>query len=112
MGVQNGRYKTFGELNKYVLKPAVMEINALASFGLSALPVKQGKRVVQIQVGWWQKDAAAFRDTLNELQATKVGRRARISGTAEYIATPIPSIGRLMRTDRAERRKLAAPKTS
>lgn len=112
MGVQNGRYKTFGELNKYVLKPAVMEINALASFGLSALPVKQGKRVVQIQVGWWQKDAAAFRDTLNELQATKVGRRARISGTAEIIATPIQSVGRLMRTDRACRRKLAAPKTS
>jgi replication initiator protein len=99
MGVQNGRYKTFGELNKYVLKPAVLEINALASFGLTALPVKKGKRVVQIQVGWWQKDADALRDTFSELRATKVGRRARISGTAEYVAPPIQSIGRLMRTD-------------
>ena len=112
MGVQNGRYKTFGELNKYVLKPAVMEINALASFGLSVLPVKEGKRVVKIHVGWWQKDPEALRDTLNELQATKVGRRARITGTAEYVAPPIQSIGRLLRTDRDERRKPASPETS
>jgi hypothetical protein len=112
MGVQNGNYKTFGELNKYVLKPAVMEINALASFGLSVLPVKEGKRVVQIQVGWWQKDPAALREVQTELQATKVGRRARISGTVELVAEPVQSIGRLMRTDRIERRKLAVPKTS
>lgn len=112
MGVQRGRYKTFGELNKYVLKPAIMEVNALASFGLSALPIKEGKRVVQIQVGWWHKDPGALLDAQTELQATKAGRRARIAGTVELVTPPVQSIGRLMRTDRAERRKLAAPKTS
>jgi plasmid replication initiation protein len=114
MGVQKGCYKTFGELNKYVLKPAVMEINALAAFGLSALPVKEGKRVVQIHVGWWQKDLDALQLAQTELQATKVGRRARIAGTViETVSPPEQSIRRLTRTDRAEwARKKAAPKSS
>ena len=34
LGVPPGRYKTFGELNKHVIKPAVTEVNALASFGV------------------------------------------------------------------------------
>lgn len=29
LGVPPGRYKTFGELNKHVLKPTVQEINAI-----------------------------------------------------------------------------------
>ena len=45
LGVPPGRYRTFGELNKHVIKPAVTEVNALASFGVSVLPIKQGKRV-------------------------------------------------------------------
>jgi len=40
LGVQPGRYKTFGELNKHVLQPAVAEVNALAPFSISVLPVK------------------------------------------------------------------------
>lgn len=112
IGVHEGRYKTFGEFNKHVLKPAVMEINALAPFGLSVLPVKHGKRVIQIKVGWWQKDADALRAAWNELQGTKVGRKARINGTVEYILAPIQSVERLLRTGRQERRASASPKTS
>ena len=113
MGVQPGNYKTFGELNKYVLKPAVLEINALAPFGLQALPVKEGKKVVKIHIGWWHKNAAELQAAETELQATKTGRRARISGTVEYVTPPQPSVRRLTRTDRAEwARKRAAAKSS
>ena len=112
MGVKSGNYKTFGEFNKYVLKPAIMEINALASFSLNVLPVKEGKRVVKVMVGWGMKSPEELRSAQAELEATKVGRRARIAGTVEHVAPPVPSIKRLMRTDRAERRKLAAPKAS
>ena len=56
LGVQPGRYKTFGELNKHVLQPAVAEVNALAPFSISVLPVKQGKRVASVLVGWMRKD--------------------------------------------------------
>jgi plasmid replication initiation protein len=97
MGVPPGRYKTFGELNKHVIKPAIEEVNALAPFGISLLPIKQGKRVVQIKVGWWTKDNSQLHEAYNELQRSKVGRRARISGTTEYVSDPVPSLSRIMR---------------
>jgi hypothetical protein len=97
MGVPPGRYKTFGELNKHVIKPAVEEVNALAPFGISILPIKQGKRVVQIKVGWWTKDNTQLGEVFDELQRSKVGRRARISGQTEHVSDPVPSISRITR---------------
>src|SRR3954452_10798804 len=112
LGVPPGRYRTFGELNKHVIKPILTEVNALASFGVSVLPIKQGKRVTQIRIGWWAKEGEALRDAFNELQRSKVGRRARITGTAEHVSEPTPSISRLMRAGRLERPSKASPKAS
>jgi hypothetical protein len=112
LGVPPGRYKTFGELNKHVIKPAVAEVNALASFCVSVLPIKQGKRVTQIRVGWWVKEGEALRDAFDELQRSKLGRRARIAATAYHVSEPAPSIARLMRAGRLEHRQNARPKVS
>lgn len=97
LGVTPGRYKTFGELNKHVIKPAIDEVNALAPFGVSIVPIKQGKKVVQIRVGWWAKDGDALQEAWREAQRSKLGRRARISGTVEYVTPVQPSLGRLLR---------------
>jgi plasmid replication initiation protein len=94
LGVQPGRYKTFGELNKHVVKPAMAEVNALANFSISVLPVKQGKKVVEIRVGWWAKDPATIKLAFDELARP---RRARIEGTVEFIA-PIASVNRIRRS--------------
>ncbi len=99
LGVPLGRYKTFGELNKHVLKPAVAEVNALAPFTVSVLPVKQGKKVVEIRVGWWAKDNDALQHAWQEVQRTRLGRRARLSGAAGHVAAPLPSVGRQLRND-------------
>lgn len=90
LGVPPGRYRSFGEFNKHVLKPAVAEVNALAPFTISVLPIKQGKKVTQIKIGWWPKDSDAVREAFDELQRSRVGRRARISGTVEAVADPAP----------------------
>jgi len=111
LGVPPGRYRTFGELNKHVLKPAVAEVNALAPFGLSVLPIKEGKRVVKIRAGWWAKDSLSLRQAWDEMHRSKIGRRARIAGTSEHVAEPVASIGRLLRDDRLARAK-TSPKTS
>lgn len=97
IGVQPGKYKTFGELNKHVLKPMVAEVNALAPFGVSLVPVKLGKKVVTIKVGWWKKSPEDLTDAYTELQRPKVGRKARIAGTVEYIAPVQPSVSRMRR---------------
>jgi Initiator Rep protein, WH2/Initiator Replication protein, WH1 len=112
MGVQDGQYKTFGEFNKHVLKPAVMEINALASFTVAVLPVKEGRRVARIRVGWMHKDPDELREAMKEVESTKVGRKARISGNVELVAQPTQSIGRLMRTDRLARPGTRVPRAS
>jgi Initiator Replication protein len=111
LGVPPGRYKTFGELNKHVVKPAVTEVNALAPFEISVLPIKQGKRVVQIRVGWWAKEGDALRNAWNEMQRPKAGRRARIAGTGEHVHAPLASINRMLRDVRLEHRE-ASPETS
>jgi hypothetical protein len=59
--------------------------------------VKQGKRVVQIKVGWWAKDNSQLGQAYDELQRSKVGRRARISGNVEYVSDPLPSLSRIAR---------------
>ena len=110
LGVQPGKYKTFGEFNLHVLKPALTEINALAPFNLSALPIKQGKKVTGVRVSWWKKDSAELAAAYDEVNRPKAGRKARISGTVEHmVAPPVPSVGRLMR---AARKAAKAPKTS
>ena len=109
MGVQDGQYKTFGEFNKHVLKPAVLEINALAPFSINFLPVKEGKRVLRIMVQWMPKDPAALQAAMKEVESTKIGRKARISGTVETVLPPVPSIERLIRTERLERSRARLP---
>ncbi len=108
LGVLPGQYKTFGELNKHVLKPVLAEVNALAPFTMSVLPTKQGKKVTGIRLSWWKKDSDALKDAWDELQRPKVGRKARLSDTVELVSDPVPTVNRLLRQSRARR----SPKTS
>lgn len=99
LGVQDDAYPQFGALNKHVIKPAIAEINALAPFNVHVLPVKSGKRVVQMRVGWMSKSKDELDAAWKEVQRSKVGRRARITGQVEYVREPVPSIGRSIRND-------------
>ena len=47
-------------------------------------PVKQGKRVTSVRVGWLRKDSAALHEAFAESQRPRFGRRARIAGTVEH----------------------------
>ncbi|TXM96404.1 replication initiation protein [Methylobacterium sp. WL64] len=111
LGVMPGKYKTFGELNKHVVKPAVDEINALAAFNVYVLPVKQGKRVAAVHIHWATKDADALREAFAESERPRIGRRARITGTVEAVLPPHTSVRRLERTERLAR-KARSPKIS
>lgn len=97
IGVEESRYPAFGALNKHVIKPVVLEINALAPFNLAVLPIKTGKRVTSIRLGWWAKSRPELDEAWKEARRTKVGRKARISGRAETVSAPSASINRLTR---------------
>lgn len=99
LGVEASKYGAFGALNKHVLKPVLMEINALAPFNMSLSPVKEGKKVARLRVFWWNKNRNEMDAAFRELHQPKVGRRARISGQAEpiQIQDALPSESRLLR---------------
>ena len=99
LGVEAGKYGAFGALNKHVVKPVLMEINALAPFNMSFLPIKEGKKVARLRVSWWNKNRDEMDAAFRELHQPKVGRRARISGQAEQVQVQnaLPSESRLLR---------------
>lgn len=101
LGVEDGKYHAFGALNKHVIKPVITEINALAGFNLSILPIKTGKRVTDIRIGWWAKTKDEQHAAWNEIRQPKVGRKARISNTSEMVFNPTPSQSRLIRNARS-----------
>ncbi len=106
LGVEEGKYPAFGALNKHVIKHVTMEINALASFSVTIVPVKTGKKVTHIRVGWWQKDKEMMEAAWREVHRSKIGRKARIAGTATTVTEPYPSGSRLARKGREDVRAL------
>lgn len=100
MGVEKEKYKAFGDLNIHVIKPAVSEINALAPFNISVLPVKTGRRVTGVRLGWWRKSNEELAEAWREAQRSKVGRKARITGKAEMVFEPTKSAAKLARAAR------------
>lgn len=85
LGVPEGKLTSFGNLNQYAIKPAMAEINFLASFGVNMIPVKTGRKVTAVKIGWYMKNEGQLKEAFAELQRPKVGRKARIKGEVEEI---------------------------
>jgi plasmid replication initiation protein len=109
LGVEEGKYPAFGALNKHVIKQAVQEVNALAPFSVTILPVKSGKKVTHIRIGWWSKSKDEADAAWREVSRSKVGRKARIAGQAEHVTDPYQSQNRMLRETRRELRGLQKP---
>ena len=105
-GVEDEKYRSFGTLNKHVIKPAVQEINAMALFAIAVRPVKTGKKVTTIHINWRAKTEEEANEALCEVGRSRVGRKARIAGLAEQVLPPEPSQNRLMRRARRDSRRL------
>lgn len=106
LGVERNKYPAFGALNKHVIKNVVMEVNALAPFSVSILPVKSGKKVTHIRIGWWSKSRKELDAAWQEVNRPKIGRKARISGQAVHVTDPYPSQNRMTRSARREAQAL------
>jgi plasmid replication initiation protein len=86
LGVPKGKLGTFGNLNARAIKPAIIEVNALADFGVSVEPLRHGgKEVLEIRMSWWKKSVEELKMVYQELNYSKVGRRARVKKQVEDI---------------------------
>lgn len=88
LGVPRQKLGTFSNLKLKAITPAVAEINAMASFGCSVDPVKTGRKVTAVRVGWWRKDIHELKAAYVEIQRSKVGRKARMAGRTDAVVDP------------------------
>jgi len=86
LGVEPGKLKTYGNLNQYAIKPALLEVNALSDFTVTVMPQKTGRRVTGVLIGWGAKDIEGRKEAYAELQRPRVGRKARITGSVEELS--------------------------
>ena len=88
LGVEIGKLNTWSNLRKFAVEPAAKEVNALSPFTVRAEPIKRGKKVAEVRLSWFKKEpfSPAEKAAAREVNRTKVGRKARISGTTEQIA--------------------------
>ena len=88
LGVEADKLTTYGNLNQYAIKPALVEVNALSDFTVTVVPEKTGRRVTGVLIGWGAKDIEGRKAAYAELQRPRVGRKARITGTVEEMLPP------------------------
>lgn len=86
LGVPKGKLTIFGNLNKYAIQPALAEINGLSNYGVKILPIKTGRRVTSVKIGWWLKEPHEIAEVDAELRRHSAGRKARLAGTVESVA--------------------------
>src|SRR5512147_2578466 len=85
LGVDPDKLTAFKSFNQGAIQPAVAEVNFLSDFGCSAEPVISGRKVIAVRLSWWKKNMDELKAAYRELQAAKVGRRARRRGTVERL---------------------------
>ena len=87
LGVPDGKLQSNSNLLKFCIQPAVLEVNGLADFGIEIEPIRRGGTmrgvITGFRVNWWKKELPELREAYAELQRSRVGRLARLSGSAE-----------------------------
>ncbi|MEP5757793.1 MAG: replication initiation protein [Litoreibacter sp.] len=85
LGVPKGKLSSWSNLNLRAIKPAIAEVSELSDYIVSIDPIKTGRSVTHVELKWWRKDAQGVQASEREMQFSKVGRKARVSGTVEPV---------------------------
>ena len=86
LGVPHKALPRWQDVKRRALDPAIAEINHLAGFHASYMPLKQGRRVVGVRLAWGLKERAELVKAQKELDRPRIGRKARRAGLVETIA--------------------------
>jgi plasmid replication initiation protein len=88
LGIEIGKLKTWSDLRRIALQPALDEVNGLSPFSVKAEPLKRGRKVVEVRLSWAKKDpfSPSEQSAAREVNRAKAGRKARITGTVERVA--------------------------
>lgn len=86
LGVPLKALPRWQDVKRRALDPAVAEINHLAGFHASYMPLKRGRSVAGVRLSWGLKAKEELIETHKELERHRAGRKARREGLVETIA--------------------------
>ena len=115
LGVSKGKLTSWSNLKLRAIDPALAEVNALSDYVVEIAPLKTGRRVTHVELRWWRKDEGGSAQVERELSFSKVGRKARISGSEEVVTEPrarpawLDARGPALRTETYETARLRYP---
>lgn len=91
-GVPKGKLDRWQDFKRFALELAIEEVNHLSPFTVTYEPVLRRGRgrpsVTGIEISWVEKDKTRRIAALRELEASRVGRKARRRGTVEQVVEP------------------------
>lgn len=85
LGVPPGKLTRWVHLKQKALDPAIAEVNQLSGFEVRYEPIKRGRSITGVSLSWAQRDPEGREAVARELEASRVGRKARREGTAEIL---------------------------
>jgi len=89
LAVKADTYKIGTDFQRFVIDPAVLEVNGLSDLGVKIeIQRKHGRAPIHaVTIAWWKKSASDLAAAVRERNRSKIGRMARLKGAVE-IATP------------------------
>ena len=112
LGVPPGAYDRGDNFVRFVIKPALLEVNGLSDMGVQIEMQRRHPRAPAhaVTFAWWRKQGDEYRAALEERQRSKVGRMARLRGEVETVKAldelaADEEVGALLETMRAKERK-------
>ena len=91
LGVPAGKLNTWINFKNFAIRPAVSEVSDLSDFKVTVDPVKgKGKQFTGVRLSWERKALPELRAVERELNASKVGRKARLAGKVEAMELGLP----------------------
>lgn len=91
LGVESGKLERWPDFNRFALRAAVNEVNGLSPYAVEIEPIKRGRKVERVRVTWCKKQPFSPEEqaAAREANRGRMGRRARLNGTAEIVVRPL-----------------------
>jgi hypothetical protein len=91
LGVPPGAYDRPDNFMRFVIKPALLEVNGLSDTGVQIEMVRKHPRATAhaVTLCWWRKSPEEMAAVARERNRSKVGRMARLKGAAETAAVAL-----------------------
>jgi hypothetical protein len=88
LGVPPGAYPRNDNFKRFVVDPALLEVNKLSDMGVDLELVRRHPRAPAhaVTITWWKLQGDEFRAAMAERNRSKVGRMARLKGKVEKVA--------------------------